>query len=51
VLARDDVVDLKREGIELLRHLAVFTAGVGSLPYPLDKGLARHQLRSRKMQS
>jgi hypothetical protein len=42
VLARNEVADLKQEGIEFLRHLAVFTAGTSSLPYPLGKGLARH---------
>jgi hypothetical protein len=51
VLARNDMVNSKGEGIELLRHLAVFTAGMSSLPYPLSTGLARHRLKGQMMWS
>jgi hypothetical protein len=32
MLLSDDMIDLKRKPIKLLRHLAVFAAGIRSLP-------------------
>ncbi len=33
MFARNDVVDLKRKDVELLRHPAIFAGRVGALPY------------------
>ena len=33
MLARDDVVDLEGEPVELLRDAAILAAAIGSLPY------------------
>src|SRR5271165_6792656 len=51
VLARDDVIDLKRYRVESRWQTTVFTAGTGSLPNPTDKfGIQGAQLLGRALQ-
>lgn len=46
MLLRDDVIDLKRQFVEHLRHLAILAAVSRSLPNQIDERLSHDEVRT-----